>query len=221
MIFLQNVTSQLRITAMEGPQELAGQAWDGMWDILLLGALHHCEAMCNFQSTAPVETLNEKSRLEITNYGLRGLSPYPPRALREEEAVWLESNFEHAQRLLEEPAFLTAMHCLATYRWHSVQRAQLALVWSGIEGLFNVDNEIVFRLSLYIARFLAPSDRSRQIELFNQVKRLYKFRSQAVHGSKIKGGAGSEVEESAELLLSLIRGCVANQALPQLDALAP
>ena len=31
---------------------------------------------------------------------------------------------------------------MASYRWHSVPRVQLAVIWSGIESLFNVNTEV-------------------------------------------------------------------------------
>jgi hypothetical protein len=98
---------------------------------------------------------------------------------------------------------------------------QLTVLWAGIEGLFGVDSEIVFRLSLYAARFLEPDNDNSRSEVFTDVKRLYKQRSAAVHGSWIKGDLEAGVAESVQLLLSLLRQCVANDGLPRIDTLAP
>jgi hypothetical protein len=65
----------------------------------------------------------------------------------------LAANVVLLLRLLNEAAFQNAVHCLATYRWHSTAAPQLAIIWSGIEGLFGVDTEPSFRVSLYCARF--------------------------------------------------------------------
>lgn len=56
---------------------------------------------------------------------------------------------------------------------------------------------------------------------FANVKRLYKQRSAAVHGSKMKGDAQAAIRESADLLLRLIKRCIENKSLPDLDTLAP
>ena len=98
---------------------------------------------------------------------------------------------------------------------------QLAILWAGIEGLFEVNSEIVFRLSLYAARFLAPDNETERSQIFSDVKRLYKQRSAAVHGSKIKGDSNIGVEESARLLLRLIRKCIVCKSLPCIENLAP
>jgi hypothetical protein len=219
-IFLGGESSQLHITA-ETPKELTTCAWNSLWDAVLLSALFHCDAICNFQSDAPAESLSEKSSVEVTNYHLRGLSSEKPRMISPSEADWIERYFVNAQMLLSEPPFMNAVHCLASYRWHSLPRARLALVWAGIEGLFSIDSELVFRVSLYTARFLEPNDETNKQQLFRDVKRLYKQRSQAVHGSELKGDVHESVEKSAALLLRLIQQCVMSNALPNVEALAP
>ena len=56
---------------------------------------------------------------------------------------------------------------------------------------------------------------------FLSVKRLYKQRSAAVHGSRIKGEADKAVEESAQLLKTLLKRCIVAGDLPCVEALAP
>lgn len=218
-IFLRQVRSQFRITA-ENPKALARLAWNSLWDAVLLSAMHDCEAICNFQCDRPAEEFNAKCRFEITNYHLRGFtkSVY---GISDEEASWIEKNFHTARMLLDKTEFQNAVHCLATYRWHAHPRARLALLWSGVEGLFNIDSELVFRLSLYIARFLTPDNEEEMKTTFLNVKRLYKQRSAAVHGSRIKGEANKAVEESAQLLKTLLKRCIVAGELPCVKELAP
>jgi hypothetical protein len=219
IIFLRHVTSQIRIVA-DTPKELAARAWNSMWDAILLSAFFRNEVACNFQCDTPAEKFGPKSKLEITNYHLRGLSA-KPRMLVETEAVWIEENFEQARSLLKKSAFQNAVHSLWSYRWHTYSNMQLAILWAGIEGLFDVNSEIVFRLSLYAARFLAPDNEVERSQIFSDVKRLYKQRSAAVHGSKIKGDSKISVDKSAQLLLKLIRQCVDCKSLPCIEKLAP
>jgi hypothetical protein len=139
----------------------------------------------------------------------------------DDEAMWIESNIGRSRSLLSLPHFQNAVHCLATYRWHSLLRVQLAVLWAGIEGLFGVESEIVFRLSLYAARFLEPESAERRSMVFAEVKRLYKQRSAAVHGSNMKGDLDAGVAASVQLLLRLLRQCVASNGLPRTETLAP
>ena len=121
---------------------------------------------------------------------------------------------------MEEDRYRNAVHCLASYRWHSMPRAQLALIWSGIEGLFQVDYELSFRLSLYIAKYLSPKSRARQRTIFDEVKKLYGIRSKAVHGAKLKE-PGDAVKKSLKLLRRLVVKSAEKGALPKSDELFP
>lgn len=112
---------------------------------------------------------------------------------------------------------------MASYRWHSVPRVQLAVIWSGIESLFNVNTEVSFRISLYIANFLGENEaQAQQIfkQVFKQVRKMYSSRSSAVHGNKTKDNLESAVEESANLLTRILRRCAELNKLPDVDNLA-
>ena len=218
-IFLRQVNSQLRVTASD-PKALAIAAWNSLWDCVLLSALHDCEAVCNFQCNKPAEGFNAKCKLEVTNYYLRGLAR-SVHMINKEESIWIEKHFQTARNLLDEPEFQNAVHCMATYRWHAHPRPRLALIWSGIEGLFNIKSEVVFRLSLYISRFLSPENRDEMKTIFSQVKRLYEQRSLAVHGSKHEKDLDKAAGESAQLLQTLIKKCAVSGNLPKVEELAP
>ena len=217
-VFLPHVTSQLRVTASTG-RELATLAWNSVWDAVLLSALCDCEAVCNFQCSTAVEKLGPDSRLHITNYQLRGLVEV--HTMTAAEADWAVTSFGVARRLLSDSSFQAAVHALASYRWHSLPRARLALLWSGIEGLFRIESEVVFRLSLYVAKFLWPDDEDRRRSAFAEVKTLYKARSAAVHGGKLKENPGVTVQRSAILLRQLLFRCVSLDDVPKVERLAP
>lgn len=220
LLVIPSVRSQLHITA-ENAKELAARAWNAQWDCLLLSALFDKTVLWNVQSEIPAEKIDASSTLNITNYHLAGFHALSEHQVTATDREWLERHFETARNLLSTPAFETAAHSLATFRWHSVVRSQLALIWSGIEALFGIDSEIVFRVSLYIARFLEPDDQAKRSHLFTKVKQLYKQRSKAVHGAKVKGDIQSAVKESSDLLGRLIRRCAELNQLPDTDSLVP
>lgn len=219
-LFLPQVESQLKIQGANA-KDTAIRAWNAVWDGLLLGSFVGAEVLCNLQSEVPVEQLTPTSKVTVTNYYLRGLSNSSPPRLVEADIQWIEANYEKARTLLDNESFQNAVHCLASYRWHSMPRARLAVLWSGIEGLFGVDSELMFRVSLYAAHFLEPQDRTKQREIFENVKELYKLRSKAVHGGRMKYDTKDGVDKSASLLLSLIRKCTEAGALPNTESLAP
>ena len=166
-------------------------------------------------------SISAESTLRATNLHMRGLMNEPPYQLTDDDSQWLANHFANARDLLEHERFQTAVHCLATYRWHSMARVQMAILWAGIEGLFGASSEIRFRISLYIARFLHAEDADQRQTVFDAVKKLYNSRSAAVHGSKIKGDTAAAVTESADILCVLLRRCTERDSLPDESELVP
>lgn len=218
--FIPRITAQLRITAAT-PKELAVRAWNSSWDALLLSAFFNTEIGFNLQSDTSSNDIGKGSKIHATNLHMHGLTNKHSHELTADECQWVEAHIADARKLLDDDRFQTAVHCLASYRWHSMPRVKLAVLWAGIEGLFGASSEIRFRISLYIARFLHNTDVTKQRAIFNAVKKLYDSRSAAVHGSKVKGDIALAVKESAELLRSIIMQCVTNKSVPKENDLAP
>ena len=211
------IASQLHIIG-DDTEHLIANAWNSQWDCVLLGALFNHNAMCNLQSDQPIEQIAKAEYIHITNYELRALLS-DIYNISEEDELWLEKYYKTAYKLLEKDSFQTAVHTMASYRWHSVPRVQLAVIWSGIESLFNVNTEVSFRISLYIANFLGENEAQAQ-QIFKQVRKIYSSRSSAVHGNKTKDNLESAVEESANLLTRILRRCAELNKLPDVDNLA-
>ena len=212
------LTSQLRITAADAEQ-LAVAAWNAQWDCILLGALFNCEVMCNLQSDKAISELKDASYINVTNYELHALLSQNY-TITESDEEWIKKYYKSAMRLTTtSDIFRTAVHSMSSYRWHSMPRVQLAVLWSGIESLFNVSTEVSFRVSLYIARFLSNKNAQESRDLFKRVKKLYNLRSSAVHGNKTKDDLVPSVEESALLLNQLIIKCAEIESLPNLEKL--
>lgn len=216
-IFLRRVGAQVKISGATG-KELASRVWNAQWDIVILSALFDCDAVANLQSDTPAELLSIDSRLSVANYHMRG-SVNSLYTITSEDAHWLKMHFQNARNLLDVDRFSDAVNARSSYRWHPNPRAQLAVLWSGIEGLFDIQGETVFKLSLFVAKFLEPNDREQAKRILSSVKKLYKSRSSAVHGSKIKGDRRQLVSESSELLERLIRRCIEVGAIPNIEEL--
>lgn len=218
--FIPRTSAQYKITAPTS-KELAIAAWNSSWDALLLSAIFHTEIGLNLQSDTPANEIRSGSHLRATNHHMHGLVNDQPYMLTEDDSKWVESNFSAARKFLDDDRFQTSVHCLASYRWHTMPRIQLAVLWAGIEGMFGASSEIRFRVSLYIARFLYPHNEAKRKEVFEAVKRLYDSRSAAVHGAKGKGDMKSAVDRSADILCKLILQCINNKATPRESELVP
>ncbi|EGR0148564.1 HEPN domain-containing protein [Vibrio sp. Vb5029] len=216
-IFLRRVGAQVKISGVTG-KELAAKAWNAQWDVVILSALFDCDAVANFQSDTPAELLSNNSHLSVTNYHMRG-SVNSLYTITAEDVHWLNTHFQNARSLLDVDRFSDAVSARSSYRWHPNPRTQLAVLWSGIEGLFDIQGETVFKLSLFVAKFLEPDDKYQAKRILSSVKKLYKSRSSAVHGSKIKGDRSQLVSESSELLERLIRRCIEVGSIPDVEEL--
>ena len=56
-----------------------------------------------------------------------------------------------------------------------------AALWAGFEALFGISSELRFRLSLLAAAYLEERGPER-LALYRRIKKLYDYRSKAVHG---------------------------------------
>lgn len=211
------IVSQMKITATDS-KHLAINAHNSQWDCFLLGAILDCDIMFNLQSDKPIEQASESRYINITNYNFHGIL-HEVYHLSTEDEEWIKTNYNRASILLDNDLFSTAIHSMASYRWHTLPRVQLAIIWSGIEALFKIESEISFRLSLYVAKFLGENDINKEKELFCRVRNLYNMRSAAVHGGKIKGDSIALVSESASILNCLIRRCSELGHIPDVDEL--
>lgn len=217
--FLPLVCSCIRIEEKDA-KELAVKTWNSYWDAILIGALFDREVGFNFQSNVPPHNLSNSDYFYVTNHKFSGLNPQGIKTLTDSEHKWIKSYYQNAMALLDDDGFQNAVHCLFSYRWHSMPRAQLSLLWSGIEGIFKIDFELSFRLSLYISRFLVPRKGRQQTQVFSDVKKLYSVRSKAVHGGKLKNSEKS-LMDTVIILRRIIKKCAEDGSIPDTSSLAP
>ena len=125
--------------------------------------------------------------------------------MNEEDAAWVRSHFDAVDRLAaESEAFRFALEAVIDWRFAIDARAIIARLWSGIEAIFGINSELVFRVSLISARLLADNLADRRAK-FETVKKLYDLRSKAVHGSAMSPDKLKiAINESFRLLRDLL-----------------
>ncbi|MEH6524397.1 hypothetical protein [Sulfitobacter sp.] len=218
--FIPRVRSQFQISAKSSP-ELSVSAWNSSWDALLLSAIFQKEIGFNIQSDTTAHEVSAKSTLRAVHRQMSGFNDERALIIQSKDALWLTDHFVDARQLMSEESFKTGVHCLASMHWHPHPRIKLAIIWAGIEGIFGASTEIRFKISLYMARFLAPEDVAERKAIFELVKKLYSDRSKAVHGSKLKGDLSVSVADSATLLNKLLIKCIEVGSLPKETELVP
>lgn len=139
-------------------------------------------------------------------------------APNEDDAAWCRDHFGRFNAMCADSApFRFALEAAIDWRYAKDHRAAISRLWAGIESLFAISAELVYRLSVYSAALLHPRGPSRTAA-YSAAKRLYGVRSKAVHGEAVSDEAlAAATAESFEmlravLLLSIERGSVPTEA---------
>jgi hypothetical protein len=150
-----------------------------------------------------------------------------PRAFRIDESCkvshddigWVAANLEALATLLEHPSFRTAVEALTTHHQHASLRMAAAALWAGLEALLQIESELRFRVSTYVACLLEPHGPTR-LALFRQVRKLYDLRSKAVHGAVLSDSVlRGHVVETRAVLSKVIRAVTEARGVPTLEQL--
>jgi len=103
----------------------------------------------------------------------------------DEDVAWVFKNFGTFNRLASESdAFRLALEAAVDWRYTKEERIAIGRIWAGIEALFGISSELVYRISSLCASLLEQRG-ARGKARFQAVKRLYGLRSKAVHGEKL------------------------------------
>jgi hypothetical protein len=120
------------------------------------------------------------------------------------DAAWIRKNMNVGLRLTNELVFQNAMQALTSFHCVPYANTCLLIAWSGLEALFKTNQELSFRLCLYIANFLRKG--SQRADMFERLRRSYDARSKVTHGS---GGRLENLREQANYTRDILRECLA------------
>lgn len=152
----------------------------------------------------------------LLDYHLRLLLPKQIKAgaFDVEAATWCQEHFEEFNHLAHgEERFRFALEAAIDWRYAKDPRAAIARIWAGIEALFGINSELVYRVSLFASTIMAERGAGR-IEAYRLAKSIYGIRSKAVHGeplpeTKLTDGLHESFEILRTILLdSVERGCI-------------
>jgi hypothetical protein len=122
-----------------------------------------------------------------------------------EDAAWTCEHFRVFDKLAaESEAFRLALEAATDWRFAKDGRVAVARLWSGIEAVFGITSELVYRISLLAACLLAERGDTRKAK-FEEVKKLYALRSKVVHGEQLTDEeVASALNDSYHLLADLL-----------------
>jgi hypothetical protein len=147
----------------------------------------------------------------IVDYHLKLLLPREVRdsAFDSEEARWFQEHIEPFNLMAAaEERFRFALEAAVDWRFFKDHRAAIARLWAGIESVFGISSELVYRVSLLASTVLAPRGPLR-VESFKRVKQTYGIRSKAVHGEPVPPDLLEKgLKDSYEILRALLLDAV-------------
>jgi len=122
-----------------------------------------------------------------------------------EDADWIHEHFDVFNNLAaQSQPFRFALEAAIDWRFAKDARSAVARLWSGIEAIFGITSELVYRISLLSACLLAQRGDQRRAK-FEEVKKLYGLRSKVVHGEQLTDEKiASALNDSYQLLADLL-----------------
>ncbi len=124
-----------------------------------------------------------------------------PDAVQRDDVQWIQEHFNTFNALAASSgAFRFALEASVDWRYGKDPRAAISRLWAGIEAVFGISSELVYRISLLSASLLAVRGSARR-EKFAQVKKLYGLRSKAVHGVELPEAKIQEAVNGSYALL--------------------
>ncbi len=207
---LRNTTAQIKIEDNDS-RELAIKTWNAQTYCVLLSAIFKCEVTYYFQTDTSADEFNRNTQINMIYHNMQKF-PDDIKYLDNDMCSWVQKSIMTAWNLDKDERFSTATHALWCYKWSVRPALQLGVIWSGIESMFLIDKKIKSRLSKAISRFLYGNDTAVE-----DIKKLYGFRSKAVH--EYKYTEENVLDESVDILNKLILKCIELNALPDLHIL--
>lgn len=183
------------------------------------------QSLCDFlvpvvadRAWATVAAVNNNScHIQLLEDAPRAFRLEQDRSVSHDHIDWVAGNLLKFARLVENLSFRTAVEALNTHHQHASLRMAAAALWAGLEALLQVENELRFRVSTYLACLLEPFGPSR-LELFRRVRKLYDVRSKAVHGATLDEAVlRSHVVEIRTLLSRLLCAITEAGVVPKSD----
>jgi len=136
------------------------------------------------------------------------------RPFNSDDANWFRENFDKFNLLAaEDERFRFGLEASIDWRYAKDTRIAISRIWAGIESIFAIKSELVYRISIMAASVMAKRGPER-LEAFKHIKNIYKIRSKAVHGEPLsEQKLFSGLHDSFEILRHLLLDAVARGRL--------
>lgn len=125
-----------------------------------------------------------------------------PQLVTAEHAQWVKEHFDTFNELAaHSESFRFALEAAMDWRYATDVRSAVSRLWAGIEAMFGVSSELVYRISLLAASLTRPRGEDRK-KRFEEVKSLYGMRSKIVHGGQL---SNEKINQALAMSYRLLR----------------
>ncbi|WP_041748100.1 HEPN domain-containing protein [Bradyrhizobium cosmicum] len=197
-----SITFELRSSGATA-QEAAIKSWNDQYSLTFMSILLRTFVPHLIQVSGGCSADLERPLLVSFTCGLMTLRDKPKSPSTAELQTWVRllPRFSH---LLQTERFRFAVSVASTLYVQPNPTLQVASIFSAIEALLDIDQELRFRIAMIVSKLLA-SDPTERLNLFKRMKRLYDGRSKCVHGG---GLARDRVIECRDASLEILRQLV-------------
>ena len=203
-------TAQIKIEDATG-KDLAVKTWNTQQICVQISTILNCDLTWYFQADRPVEMFTADTDIHMIMENMYKI-PNEYIEISDEKCSFLEERIEKACNLAQtNEKFYLASNAMWSYRLNFMQAIRISVIWSGIEALFMVDQNIKNTIAIVSSRFIYGND--SKIE---DIKTLYKeARCKATH--EYSNGTYDLYVKSNELLYELLLKCIDEEDTPDVN----
>ncbi len=205
----------LEIREEAGRKDLATKAWSSLWLFHLLALACRCPCGSLYSWSG-----SQRVCFAVATPHTTFRRPAEPIHASDQQLNWAHTNLASFATLQSDKTFTTALMSYGNSHHLFGHSSRIMQLWSGIECLFRVSNEITRTLAMYSALLLEKGDANLRYERFREIKRDYAVRSKVVHGTIEDGDVLEEAySRASKLLASLLSRCVELSRVPSTEEL--
>lgn len=207
---LRMTTAQIKIEDATG-KKLAAKTWNAQQICVQISTILNCDLAWYFQADRPVEMFSADTDIHMIMGNMYKI-PNGCIDVSNEKCIFLEERIVKACNLAEiNEKFHLASNAMWSYRLNFMQAIRVSVIWSGIEALFMVDQNIKSTIAIVSSRFIYGND--SKVE---DIKTLYReARCKATH--EYRNGTYDLYEKSNELLYELLLKCIDEGDTPDVN----
>jgi len=136
-----------------------------------------------------VSTISAHSDSSICAYIIedypRARSYEKHKIIKVQDLKWVDKYILNIFKAMEHQNIRLAIEEYCSNNQQASIRMSIASLWSGIESILRIPNELSFRIALYASVILYERGVKRK-EAFSTMKKMYNFRSKVIHGIQLR-----------------------------------